>query len=38
MKSPSLDLHQGGHLSLSGPTERYLPMLALTHARHLDST
>jgi hypothetical protein len=30
MKPPGLDLHRRAHLPLSGPMERYLPMLALT--------
>jgi hypothetical protein len=32
VKPPSQDL-PGGHLPLSGPMERYLPLLALTRER-----
>jgi hypothetical protein len=32
MKPPGMDLFRG-HLPLSSPMERYLPLLALTHAQ-----
>jgi hypothetical protein len=33
LKPPGLDLIRGAHQCLSGPMERHLPFLALTHVR-----